>query len=343
MRAPPDSMKPTTGAPARPASRSTRTIVVGVRLAERAAEVRRRPARSRRPAGRRRGRRRRRRRRPRAPSRPCAWTTTSERRRVSEPASHSTSAARSGRQPLGRRPARGPSAVEGHAHAASKQSTALWPPNPNEFESAIGGRPFGLQRAGPRSGRSRGRALAPAPRSPASAGPCVSRSARMVATASTAPAAPSRCPIADLVEDTGISPAWSPSASLIAVVSARVVERRRGAVGVDVVDVLRRSMPASRSACAIASRRAAALGLRGGQVVGVGRSRRSRDLAEDRAPRAPCAFSASSSTSTPAPSPITKPSRRASNGREMPRRRQRVERGERGPGRAASAPPRSRR
>ena len=35
------------------------------------------------------------------------------------------------------------------------------------------------------------------------------------------------------------------------------------------------------------------------------------------APRA-LAFSASSSTSTAAPSPITKPSRRASNGREMP-------------------------
>ena len=41
MRAPPDSMKPTTGAPARPASRSTRDDRVGVRLAERAAEERR--------------------------------------------------------------------------------------------------------------------------------------------------------------------------------------------------------------------------------------------------------------------------------------------------------------
>ena len=39
MRAPPDSMKPTTGAPARPASRSTRHDRVGVLLAERAAEV----------------------------------------------------------------------------------------------------------------------------------------------------------------------------------------------------------------------------------------------------------------------------------------------------------------
>ena len=43
----------------------------------------------------------------------------------------------------------------------------------------------------------------------------------MVATASTAPAAPSRCPIADLVEDTGMSLAASPSAALMASVSAR--------------------------------------------------------------------------------------------------------------------------
>jgi hypothetical protein len=48
-----------------------------------------------------------------------------------------------------------------------------------------------------------------------------SRSASSVATASTAPAAPSRCPIADFVEDTGIRIACSPSASLIACVSPR--------------------------------------------------------------------------------------------------------------------------
>ena len=41
MRAPPDSMKPTTGAPARPASRRTRTIDSACCLAQRAAEVRR--------------------------------------------------------------------------------------------------------------------------------------------------------------------------------------------------------------------------------------------------------------------------------------------------------------
>ena len=48
-----------------------------------------------------------------------------------------------------------------------------------------------------------------------------SRSASSVAIASTAPAAPSRCPIADLVELTGTDPARSPSAALIAPVSAR--------------------------------------------------------------------------------------------------------------------------
>ena len=39
--------------------------------------------------------------------------------------------------------------------------------------------------------------------------------------ASTAPAAPSRCPIADFVEETGTFAACSPSAALIARVSER--------------------------------------------------------------------------------------------------------------------------
>jgi hypothetical protein len=47
------------------------------------------------------------------------------------------------------------------------------------------------------------------------------RSVSSVATASTAPAAPSRCPIADLVEETGIFFACSsPSARFSAAVSA---------------------------------------------------------------------------------------------------------------------------
>ena len=48
-----------------------------------------------------------------------------------------------------------------------------------------------------------------------------SRSASSVATASTAPAAPSRWPIADFGEETGHPRACSPSAVLIAFVSAR--------------------------------------------------------------------------------------------------------------------------
>ena len=111
-------------------------------------------------------------------------------------------------------------------------------------------------------------------------------------------------------------------------------------MGVDVVDVLGRRCRRRRapSAIARAAPRAARLGR--GQVVGVGRSRRSRARRRGSSRRAPRACSASSSTSTPAPSPITKPSRRASNGREMPVSRQRVQRGERGAWRAASAPPR---
>ena len=46
-------------------------------------------------------------------------------------------------------------------------------------------------------------------------------SAPTVATASTAPAAPSRCPIADFVDDTGIRSTGSPSAALSASVSER--------------------------------------------------------------------------------------------------------------------------
>ena len=77
--------------------------------------------------------------------------------------------------------------------------------------------------AWPSWGRSRG----PAPRSgsssPSVGGAIRSRSARIVATASTAPAAPSRCPIADFSEEIGILYAWSPSAIL----SARGLGARR--------------------------------------------------------------------------------------------------------------------
>ena len=64
-------------------------------------------------------------------------------------------------------------------------------------------------------------------------------------------------------------------------------------------------------------RRAAALGLGRGQVVRVGGGGVAEQLAEDRGAARLARPSSASSTSTPAPSPITKPSRRASNGREI--------------------------
>ena len=63
-------------------------------------------------------------------------------------------------------------------------------------------------------------ALARASRSPSVGGAIRSRRARIVATASTAPAAPSRCPIEDFSDETGILYACSPSASFSAAVSA---------------------------------------------------------------------------------------------------------------------------
>jgi len=71
--------------------------------------------------------------------------------------------------------------------------------------------------------------------------------------ASTAPAAPSRCPIADLVEDTGMAAAASPSAALSARVSARSFK------GVEVPCALTYTTSSgSRPASASASRMASA-------------------------------------------------------------------------------------
>ena len=61
-----------------------------------------------------------------------------------------------------------------------------------------------------------------------------------------------------------------------------VVERRRGAVGVDVVDVVRARARRRRSARCDRARGAVALGLGRGQVVGVGGRAVAADLAEDR-------------------------------------------------------------
>ena len=101
--------------------------------------------------------------------------------------------------------------------------TTLCPPKANEFEIA--------ERRAAVAGAS-GAGLAGhvveiefrvgLPRSPSVGGDHAGRAAsRTVATASTAPAAPSRWPIADLVDETGISLApSSPSARLSAAVSA---------------------------------------------------------------------------------------------------------------------------
>ena len=97
-----------------------------------------------------------------------------------------------------------------------------------------------------------------------------------------------------------------------------VVERRGGAVGVDVVDLAPPRRPASASAAVIACGLARARP-RAGRSCGRRRSsRRSPGSCRARGRRAPARRRSRSSTSTAAPSPITKPSRRASNGREMP-------------------------
>ena len=86
----------------------------------------------------------------------------------------------------------------------------------------------------------------------ASAARCSRRSAPTVAIASTAPAAPSRCPIADLVDETGTSVAALAERQLQRLGLRAVVERRRGPVRVHVVDDRPARRPASASASSIA-------------------------------------------------------------------------------------------
>ncbi len=66
-----------------------------------------------------------------------------------------------------------------------------------------------------------------------------SRMARIEKMPSTAPAAPSRWPMADLVEDIASLPAASPHSRSTAPQFQVIAERRRGAVGVDVLDLVR--------------------------------------------------------------------------------------------------------
>ena len=220
---------------------------VGVRCAERAAERTTGPARSRRRGGRRRARRRRSRRRRRATSSPIRRDRTSVR-------SSAASRVAERLEPLERdRGARRRRRGRAEVMAASRHSTALWPPKPNEFESATAAWPLTS------SVRARGDVVEVEPlvglaRSRASAARSRSRRASIVAIASTAPAAPSRWPIADFVEETGTG-GPSPSAALMRGGLRAVVERRRGAVRVDVVDVL-------RAEAGVAQRRAGSPGRR---------------------------------------------------------------------------------
>ena len=98
----------------------------------------------------------------------------------------------------------------------------------------------------------------------------------------------------------------------------QVVERRRGAVGVDVPDVGCRDAGV-RQRQLHAGHGAGAVGRGGGDVVGVGGAGRPGQLGVDRGATRATARSQSSSTRAAAPSVITKPSRRASKGREMAR------------------------
>src|SRR5262249_44285455 len=105
--------------------------------------------------------------------------------------------------------------VTGRGQAGVKAGQTLCPPKPNElFSAAIGAPPCGLRFLGsvamstPASSSGSSRLMV--------GGATASRRARMVATASSAPAPPSRCPVIDLVADTTTPAAAGPSAATIA-------------------------------------------------------------------------------------------------------------------------------
>ena len=139
--------------------------------------------------------------------------------------------------------------------------------------------------------------------------------ARTVAIASSAPAPPSRWPVIDLVLVTTTSVGVRAERRVDHQALGDVALRRRGGVGVDVGDVGGRDLrtpqrPHDRPGAAPAGR----VGL--GDVVGVGGDAGAeRPRRRSVAPRA-LACSSDSRTSTPAPSPSTKPSRAVSHGRE---------------------------
>src|SRR5262249_26870280 len=98
---------------------------------------------------------------------------------------------------------------QGECHAASTTNTALWPRKPSEFEIPAGLSPVarsGFAAPGPKSRSSPSSGCS----SPSVGGTTRACNVAIVAIASPAPAAPSRWPIADLVDETGICPARSP-------------------------------------------------------------------------------------------------------------------------------------
>jgi hypothetical protein len=96
-----------------------------------------------------------------------------------------------------------------------------------------------------------------------------------------------------------------------------VVERCARAVRVDLLDVGRLEAGVVERQLHAGDRPDAAWRRRG-DVVGVGVARAAEDLADDRRAARHWAASHSSSTNAAAPSPMTKPSRSASNGRLVP-------------------------
>ena len=340
MRAPPDSMKPTTGAPARPASRSTRTIVSAcARRASRRGTTG--PARSRatgrpstRPAP------------PMTPSPGARAFAHAPRRRRRERRSVQRAGVAERLEPLAAARASPASrtAIGVVRHAVTRppgRARRCGRRTRTSSTARSAGLPFDVQRRGPSGHVVEVHALLGL--LPASVGGAI-RSRRARRWRRPRPRrrrrAGGRSPTS--VEETGISSARVAERELDRLRLGAVVERRRGAVRVDVVDVLRLSgrRPQRHARSPRAAPGPSGVGAvrwyasDGGAVAADRRRGSSR--------RAPAAFSASSSTSTrrPRPSRSRRGGRRTgarcrvATARRAPRRR---------PWTAASAPPRSRR
>ena len=171
-------------------------------------------------------------------ARPCgsARDATAERKTRREPGSQSRSSRSTGRE---RSVGGGLDEGEPRAHARPRGTARRCGRRSRTSSRSPSAAARCAPAGAPRRARSRGRGPRRAPPSPASAGRLRSRRASTVATASTAPAAPSRWPIADLSEETGTSRARSPSALLDGLGLRAVVQRRGGAMRVDPVDLSR--------------------------------------------------------------------------------------------------------